>query len=231
LTQKQEAYAASDVAHLIALEELLRSRLEALGRGSWFREECDAVAELPAARRGRDPEAFLKIKGAARLTPESLRTLASLYAWRETLAAEADVPTFKVLGNEALLSIASARPQRAEDLAKIRGISPRLRERGLLEAAVRSLGEPPIHLPKKPREVPSDAERVRVEALRTWRAEEARGRGLDVSVILPQRLIDRLARENPSSPAELEAVEGLRIWRLKEFGAPILERLRAARLS
>jgi ribonuclease D len=225
LTPKQEAYAAADVQHLASLREKLEAKLLALGREEWVREECDAVAELPPARRGRDPEAFLKIKGIARLSPEGLGALAALHAWRDGLAIEADVPTFKIVSNETLLALATAVPKTPEDLGKIRGISPRLRDRDLLEVVVRASAHEPIVLRRPPRDMPSEKERKRVEALRLWRAEEAKRLGLDVSVVLPQRLIDRLARLNPQSPGDLSAVEGLRRWRIREFGGAFLARL------
>src|SRR5262249_51288385 len=62
LTPTQEAYALADVTHLIALYERLAARLQAAGRLEWAREESAAVAALEAARRGRDPEAWQKIK-------------------------------------------------------------------------------------------------------------------------------------------------------------------------
>jgi ribonuclease D len=231
LTPKQEAYAAADVAHLIALHERLDAKLEALGRRAWVREECDAVAALAPSRRDRDPDAFLRVKGANRLSPESLRIFANLYGWREGLGAEADVPTFKIVGNSTLLDLATARPKTPEDLGKIKGLPPRLRERGLLDVIRKASAEPPITPPRRPREVPTDAERARNEALRAWRAEAAKGLGLDVSAVLPQRLIDRLAKENPSTAGGLEGVEGLRRWRIQTFGTRILEKLAAARPS
>jgi hypothetical protein len=45
---------------------------------------------------------------------------------------------------------------------------------------------------------------------------------LDVAVVLPQRLIDRVALAAPRERAALEAVEGLRRWRVEAFGAELL---------
>jgi hypothetical protein len=44
-------------------------------------------------------------------------------------------------------------------------------------------------------------------------------------VILPQRLIDRLAEKAPRRLADLEAIDGLRRWRIEAFGRPILDAL------
>src|SRR5512136_1599755 len=45
LTPRQEAYALTDVEHLVVLRQRLEEKLSALGRLGWLREECAAVAE------------------------------------------------------------------------------------------------------------------------------------------------------------------------------------------
>jgi hypothetical protein len=45
---------------------------------------------------------------------------------------------------------------------------------------------------------------------------------VEVSVVLPQRLIDRLAAAAPRDPSGLAAVEGLRRWRVDAFGDELL---------
>ncbi|MFI5007242.1 MAG: HRDC domain-containing protein, partial [Solirubrobacterales bacterium] len=62
-------------------------------------------------------------------------------------------------------------------------------------------------------------------ALKTWRARTAPALALDISVILPQRLIDRVAEKGPRHLADLEAIDGLRRWRIEAFGKPILDAL------
>jgi ribonuclease D len=62
----------------------------------------------------------------------------------------------------------------------------------------------------------------RVDALRAWRDEQACASQLDPSVLLSQRLIDRLALAAPRTLAELAGVEGLRQWRVTEWGPALL---------
>jgi ribonuclease D len=64
--------------------------------------------------------------------------------------------------------------------------------------------------------------RARVERLRAWRAAKAADLGVEVSVVLPQRLIDRLAEAAPRDTAGLGAIEGLRCWRADAFGTELL---------
>jgi ribonuclease D len=65
----------------------------------------------------------------------------------------------------------------------------------------------------------------RGERLRAWRARKAAELQVDVSVVLPQRLIDRLAQVGPRDAEGLAGVDGLRLWRREAFGAEILAAL------
>jgi ribonuclease D len=227
LTPAQEAYALADVQHLLALHGRLVQKLRDLGRLEWVLEESAAVAALEPARRRREGDAYLKVKGARRLSRRELAVLREVWAWREELATATDVPAFKLLGNDVLMTLAEEPPRTAADLGRVRGISPRLRDqsRGLLEAVSRGLAVPASELPSiadTPRPVMPQAVRRRIEALRAWRVQEAARAGLDVSVVLPQRLLERVAEAGPRTLADLQEVEGLRRWRMRAFGEALL---------
>lgn len=233
LTPVQEAYAADDVAHLLELRARLAARLEAAGRLSWLEEECAVVAELPPLSRARDSEAFKRIKGAQRLSRRSLAVLQELHAWREGVAERRDTPPFRILGNEALLHIAVSPPRGAEELGRVRGVPPRLRRQpaDILGAVARGLARNEADLPeirKPPRPVVPPEVLRRRQALRAWRAEAAKRLALDVSVVLPQRLIDRLSDAAPRDATRLAEVEGLRRWRIEAFGKDLLAAVRQA---
>jgi ribonuclease D len=228
LTATQEAYALADVTHLLALHARLVEKLNAVSRLEWVVEESAAVAALPPARRQKDPDGWQHIKGARRLAPRSLAVLRELHAWREARAEATDVPAFKILGSEALLALAEKPPRTAAALAEFRGVLPRLRDQAAaILAAITSGLELPAHelpaIPREPRPILAEIVRRRAEALRAWRTKEAARVGLDVSVVLPQRLIDKLAEAGPRDFAALQAVEGLRRWRVDAYGSQLLE--------
>jgi ribonuclease D len=233
LQPRQEAYALEDVRHLLGLHARLEAKLRELGRLEWVLEESAAVAELPAARRERDPEAWQGVKGARALPPRGLSILRELHAWRETRGEKRNVPTFKVIGGEQLIALAEKAPRAPAELAKIRGLPPWLRENPteILAAVARGLavpeGEQPS-LPKAPRRPPlTEGQKRREAAVKAWRAAEAARLVVEVAVVLPQRLIDRLTEAPPRHLEDLDGVDGLRRWRLKAFGPAILTALRA----
>ena len=234
LSPRQEAYALADVQHLLALHARLEAKLREAGRLEWVLEESAAVAALPAARRERDPEAWQSVKGARKLKPRALAILREVHAWREQRAESRDLPSFKVFGTEPLLEMAEKAPTTAAELRPIRGLSPRLRDdpAELLLAVARGLCVSEADLPRlpkaPPRPVMTDAQKRHEAALRAWRALEGKRTALDVSVILPQRLIDRLVETAPVDLDGLMRVEGLRKWRRDAFGPGVLAALRAA---
>jgi ribonuclease D len=233
LTPQQEVYALADVEHLVALREALEAKLRDKGRLEWLREECDAVAALEPAVRRRGPDAFLSIKGARRLKPRQLAIRRERAAWREARAEETDRPAFKILGNETLRKLAERRPRTLAELRHVPGVPPRLRGRAddLLDALRRAERLPDRDLPvipRAPRPVVSPEASARVGRLKEWRHRRAAELKVELSVVLPQRLIDRLAEKAPRTPAGLEEIEGLRRWRVEAFGQEILAVLESA---
>jgi ribonuclease D len=221
LTPKQEAYALADVEHLMALATGLTRRLAASSRTEWAREEFAALASLPPGEKRTGPDEFRRIKGSARLSPRQQAVLRELYLWREARALAADRPPFKIVGAEILLAMAEHVPTNIDDVARALASFPR--QAGELEtvfaAITLGLALPEHELPSREpgeRTQLSAAARRRIEALRAWRAEQATRSRLE------QRLIDRLALAGPQTLAELAAIDGVRQWRVAEWGSALL---------
>lgn len=228
LTPTQERYALADVEHLLVLHARLVEKLAAAGRLEWVREESDAVAGLVAARKERDPDAWQKVKGARKLSRRQQVVLRAVYAWREAIARETDIPSFKILSTETLLAVAERQPATMAELKEVRGaVPPRFADRApaLLAAIQEAAALPEDALPRMPhvpRPVVSDATRRRIDALKKWRAEEASRLGLDVSVVLPQRLLEQVAEKPPARAQDLLRIEGFRRWRAEAFGPALV---------
>jgi ribonuclease D len=223
LTPVQEAYALADVTHLLLLQARLAEQLEAVGRLDWVREECDAVAALEPARKGRDPEGWVRTKGVRRLSRGQQAALRAAHAWREALAESTDIPAFKLLGSDVLIALAEKRPRTVSELRGVKGVPPRVHAQAAslveaLEAAWRLPDEDLPRLPAAPRPVVPEAVRKRMEVLKKWRTEEAARLAVDVSVVLPQRLLEPVAERPPQRPSDLESIEGFRRWRVQAFG-------------
>lgn len=227
LTPKQEAYALADVEHLFALATRLTARLAAAGRTEWAREEFAALAALQPSGKQRDADDFRRIKGSAALSRRKQAVLRELYVWREDRARAADRPPFKIVGPEVLLALAELDAPTLEDVEDALARYPRqAREAGtVFDAITRGLELPEADLPRPQRDPApklSAAAQRRVEKLKAWRTAEAARAKLDPSVVMAQRVIERIAVAAPRTLDELRAIEGVRRWRVTEWGAQIL---------
>ena len=71
-----------------------------------------SVEDLSKVRPVLSNEAplFMKFKGAGRLKSRSLAVLEALLQFRKRVAEKKDRPLFKIIGNESIMKIATARP-------------------------------------------------------------------------------------------------------------------------
>ncbi len=77
-------------------------------------------------------------------------------------------------------------------------------------------------------EVAIDRETPGFRALRAWRLEVARERGVAPFIIAPDRVLDAIVRAAPRSLADLEAIRGVGPRTLEEHGRAILDALESA---
>ena len=234
LTEGMLAYAAQDTAHLLALKDKLEAELQRLGRLEWGHEE---FARLEGTRWAQEDDAdqFFKVKGARDLSRRELAILRELVIWRDSVAAEMDRATFRVVGNEVLLSIAHTQPQSVQDLGAIKGM-PRgiLERRGqeVLAAVKRGLGVAEDQLPKFPRSPRWDKDPgldSRVALLKNARDAAAARLALDPGVLCSRERLEAIARKNPASADEMCEVPGVRRWHAAEMGEAFLSALRGAK--
>ena len=105
LTDKQLRYAIDDTRFLAPLAERLESELGERGRLDWHKDSCRAMVQATGQDRLRDPEDAWRIKGSARLTRRQLAYLRELWHWRDQHARRANVPSFKIFGNQQILDL------------------------------------------------------------------------------------------------------------------------------
>jgi len=227
------AYAAADTEHLPALREALRARLAALGRLAWAEEEFTRLEDLRWTGGPEGAEAFLRIKGAKALQPRQLAALRELYGWRETVAAEQDRATFRIIGNEALLAVARALPRAPADLANIAGLPGSLANRhgaALLGAVRRALALPERELPRvelAPRQPRDPALEARVERLKGARNRVAADLRLEPGILAARSTLEAVARARPlpNDRAGLARGGELRRWQIEALGDALLSAL------
>ena len=152
--------------------------------------------------------------------------------WRDTVAAQLDRATFRVMGNEALFELARRTPRSVSELSAIKGMPKGMIERSgadIVAAIRRGMEAPEAELPKFPRGQRWNKDRDfddRVARLKTVRDEAATRLELDPGVLCSRERLENIARSSAKTPGDLAAVPELRRWQIEEMGDGFLEALR-----
>jgi ribonuclease D len=220
-------YAAMDTSHLPELRDILREKLEAIGRLAWVEEECASLRDIRWTPG--DDEGFWRLKGSKHFRGPSVAVLRELYQWRDELARHLDRAPFRILNNETLLDLARTQPRNLTALAATRGVGPDLiRRRGpeLLGAIERGLAVPPDEIPRPDRGVrtrPDPALIERIERLKIARNAAAAKLDLLPGVLCPNGTLESIARADPRTMEDLAAIPELRTWQRNVMGADLLQ--------
>ncbi len=185
LPDAEQRYAASDVAHLLDLRDVLIARLEEEGRLSWAEEEIERLRSRDRSRP--DPETlWWKLRGKSKLSGKARGVAQELARWREQVAQRQNRPPRTVLSDMALLSLAQRPARDAGGLRGVRNLDPKRFKHtdDLLIAIRRGLELPKSQLrlpPRKPANLPQ------VDGVITlclaWLSQRAREERLDMSVL------------------------------------------------
>jgi ribonuclease D len=214
LSEEQLTYALADVTHLRQIYEHLSQRLARSGRASWVAEEM-AVLNDPATYRTDPADAWEKVKtrsGSGRF----LSVVRELARFREEHAQSRDIPRSRVFKDDALVELASLKPQSEADLGKSRLL---LREgrrgeiaEGILDAVKRGLETRPEDMPR----VTAEDDRAPVnpalaDLLRVLLKARADAEGVAQKLIATAAELDAIA----AGSRDLQALRG---WRREIFG-------------
>lgn len=202
LTPAQLEYAASDVAHLLPLADLIRSQLRAAGRLEWATQECKRL--YAEARAPQLPEtAWWKIKEVRHLRGRSRAVAQEVAAWRERTAARVDRPVRTVLPDLGVLAIANHPPSNVDGLRGLRGMEGRVPKGeagvGLLAAVQRGLALPNEALRAPPTDEVERGMRPAANLVSAWIGQLARDLRIDATLLATRSDLHALLRGDPDA--------------------------------
>ena len=223
LTPDMLDYAAQDTRFLLQLKDQMKAELKRRGRLEWATEE---FARLEGTRWQAEEsmQGFLRLKGARDLTRRELAVLREVANWRDTVAAQLDRATFRVMGNEVLFELARLNPRSVSELAGIKGMPKGMIERAgadIVAAVRRGMESPEAELPKFPRGLRWNKDRDfdnRVAKLKSVRDSAATRLELDPGVLCSRERLESIARSEAKTVEDLAAVPDLRRWQIREMG-------------
>ncbi|OEJ65570.1 ribonuclease D [Magnetovibrio blakemorei] len=216
LSDKQIAYALSDVTHLRDAYRKLSKELQENGRSSWLESEMQILTSV-STYEGNPDLAYKRIK-ARNPKPRVAAVLKELAAWREREAQRRDMPRNRILRDDALMEIAHHAPKTANDLARTRGLGDRMANGPggveILKAVERGLAIPESDLPKqvKELELPSGIGPVS-DLLKVFLKMICEETGVAQKLIANSSDIDHIAAFGKD--AKVDAMSG---WRYEMFG-------------
>ena len=232
LPQEMIDYAAGDVSYLLKLAKICEKELEEKSRLAWVLEECDALSKVRPVLSNEAP-LFLKFKGAGRLKSKSLAVLEAVLQFRKGIAEKKDKPLFKIMGNDSVMNIATAKPVTLRRLKGVKALSGKqinMYGDDLIKIVAEALKIPDSKLPVYPKKKPQifpNAVPKRIKALKSWRASKGRALGIDPGIICNNTLITVIAIQNPVDRRAMGKIKEMKNWQRKEFGPEIITLLRS----
>ncbi|MEF3049264.1 ribonuclease D [Pseudotabrizicola sp. L79] len=218
LSNAQKEYALADVTHLRVIYEWLAAQLEKNGRARWVAEELGVLTD-PETYTVRPVEAWQRIKTRT-TSGRFLALVKELAQFREDYAQRNNVPRSRVMKDDALLELASTRPQSTEELGRSRllmreGRKPEIAE-GILAAIKAGMETRPEDMPR----VDSSKEQLQVnpalaDLLRVLLKAKSESLGVAPRLIASSSDLDAIA----AGQREVDALNG---WRHEAFGEDAL---------
>jgi ribonuclease D len=220
LSEKQLRYAINDTRFLAPLAERLGGELSARGRLDWHKESCRAMVAATGRDRLRDPEDAWRIKGAGRLTRRQLAYLREIWRWRDQHARRANVPSFKIFGNQQILDLVQwAESHPGVPLRQEPKLPRNIRDallRTLEEAITRAAGIDQTQWPEQKRlersDTPSAEFTAQVNALRGECARIAKELQIAASTLVPRAALEAIVQSRPQTADEIMESAGLLCW-------------------
>lgn len=185
LSADQRDYAASDVAHLLLLQDTLDVKLAAEGRTEWVVDACEELRTRPVS--GTDPDmAWTRLKDVRALKSRARGVARAVAGWRERRAMSIDSPVRQVLPDLAILGISQKQPTTVVELAQCRGVDDR-HTRGVIArdilAAVQDGLASEAALPAADGEELDRSLRPAVTLVSAWVSEVARQQRIDTALL------------------------------------------------
>jgi len=150
LSDAQKKYALADVTHLRQIYEYLAAKLVKTKRSHWVEEELQ-ILTTPETYITDPKSAWERVKTRSQ-SPRLLAIVRNLAEFREDYAQKRDIPRSRVFKDDALIELASTKPQSIEDLQKSRLLLREARKgdiaNGILRCVKAGLDMPVEKLPK-----------------------------------------------------------------------------------
>ena len=218
MTDEQKKYALADVTHLRRIYEFLADKLKKQKREAWVAEEL-AILTTPDTYVVHPEEAWKRVRTRTN-SPRFLGIVQQLAAFRESYAQSNNVPRSRVYKDDALVELASTKPQSMKDLGRSRLLLREARKgdiaEGILAAVKAGMEMPQDDLPRPENTNQKlQVDPALADLLRVLLKAKADGAGVAPRLIAATSELDALSAGKRDVPS-------LHGWRLDVFGKDAL---------
>jgi ribonuclease D len=219
LSDAQKRYALADVTHLRVIYEHLAAQLEKNGRAHWLEEEMEVLTS-PETYITRPEDAWQRIKTRGQ-SGKFMAAVKELARFREDMAQSRNIPRGRVMKDDALLELASTRPDTPEALSRSRLLLREARRgevaEGILAAIRAAQAMPPEEWPVAPNgnNGQMQVNPALADLLRVLLKARSENSGVAQKLIASSADLDAIAAGQRDVPA-------LRGWRAELFGGDAL---------
>ena len=150
LSDRQIAYALSDVIHLKRLYQKLSKKLDKLNRSEWFEDEMEDW-QIHLCKTHDEPQ-WRRVSGISNLKPPALAIARELWLVRDEVAEKKNRSPKRILPDDLIVELAKRGSADIKRLKAIRGFENRVNRSmitPILEAIERANALPEDELPKR----------------------------------------------------------------------------------
>ncbi len=218
LSTEELQYAIDDVVYLQDVREYFWRKLKQLNRLTWFQDEC-ANQTQSVSWRTNPEDAWLRLKGAARLESVAHGVARKLAVWRETEAIARNLPREWIVDSRTLLEVSRLNPDSTSALQRIEGINSGI-VRKFGDHILQICRDTPRHddakpLWSSPRMLDSE-QKKKVKGIMTLLNQTSQDLGISGSLIANRNSVEKFV-------AGITDLELFRGWRRQIVGEKILQ--------
>jgi ribonuclease D len=195
LSDAQLHYAAVDVAHLPALYDYLKRRLDTLGRTNWLYQDCTRLFSRDALYPPLE-DGYKRFGQEQRMSRAQLAVLRAVSVWREQQAMQKNRPRGHILPNEDVMRLAQKLPRDSATLLKqFRSPSVKRHANAILGCIDQALSLPEAEQPNIEQPLDEQESRRRLKSLRRAVREQADQLGLAAPLLANRHLLALCVRQ------------------------------------
>lgn len=224
LTEEMLHYARQDSHYLINLRNLLNEELVKENKTQLAQEDFYRISLVKPGNDEKNNDHCFRILKGTYISSQKNVLLIDICQYREKIAEKIDRPPFKIFGNQIIYQIVMDEPKSMDDLASIKGFSPKLISRygkDILKIVEEAKFKEPYNRNHKPK--PSFEYLNIIDNLKHWRKEIADDFSVESDVILPKDIIERIAKQRPATIEEMQKTMDDVPYRFKLYGEKILK--------